>query len=176
MTADDVLSVITKDGYVDFVVDKNAAATALNTDGTYEVELKPIDYTVTIDGNGATSGGVAGGIFNIEQSFTVPENGFKRTGYKFVGWNTSADGKGDAFNAGDKIEYSKYQNNLTLYAQWEKIVLTLKFDKGAHGIGADSLYEEITLRFGESYTLPENRFTSNWYYEFTGWKLSLIHI
>lgn len=170
MTADDVLSVITKDGYVDFVVDKNAAATALNTDGTYEVELKPIDYTVTIDGNGATSGGVAGGIFNIEQSFTVPENGFKRTGYKFVGWNTSADGKGDAFNAGDKIEYSKYQNNLTLYAQWEKIVLTLKFDKGAHGIGADSLYEEITLRFGESYTLPENRFTSNWYYEFTGWK------
>ena len=170
MTADDVLSVITKDGYVDFVVDKNAAATALNTKGTYEVELKPIDYTVTIDGNGATSGGVAGGTFNIEKSFTVPENRFKKTGYKFVGWNTSADGKGDAFNAGDKIEYSKYKNNLTLYAQWEEIVLTLKFDKGAHGIGADSLYDKITLRFGESYTLPENRFTSNWYYEFTGWK------
>ena len=170
MTADDVLSAIKKDGYVDFVVDKNAAVDKLNTYGTYEVTLSPINYTVTIDGNNATSGGVAGGTFNIETSFTVPENGFKKTGYKFVGWNTSADGKGDAFNAGDKIEYSKYQNNLTLYAQWEKIVLTLKFDKGAYGIGADSLYDEITLRYGESYTLPENRFTSNWYYEFTGWE------
>lgn len=176
MEASDVLSVITRAGYVDYVVDKNAAATALNTNGTYEVALSPINYTVTIDGNGATSGEVNGGIFNIETSFTVPKHDtvpkdrFKKTGYKFVGWNTSADGKGDAFNAGDKIEYSKYQNNLTLYAQWEKIVLTLKFDKGAHGIGADALYDEITLRFGESYTLPENRFTSNWYYEFTGWE------
>lgn len=171
MTADDVLSVIKKEGYVDYVVDnKTEVADALNNNGTYAVILTPINYTVTIDGNNATSGGVAGGTFNIEQPLTVPGNSFKKTGYKFVGWNTSADGKGDAFNAGDKIEYSKYKNNLTLYAQWEKIVLTLKFDKGAHGIGADSLYDEITLRFGERYTLPENRFTSNWYYEFTGWE------
>lgn len=178
MQESDVLRAIKKDGYVDYyIVNKDEAATALNTEaGTYEVTLSPINYTVTIDGNNATSGGVAGGTFNIEQPFTVPgndtvpENRFKKTGYKFVGWNTSADGKGDAFNAGDKIEYSKYQNNLTLYAQWEKIVLTLKFDKGAHGVGADSLYDEITLRFGESYTLPANRFTSNWYYEFTGWE------
>ncbi len=170
MEASDVLSVITRAGYVDYVVDKDTAVVELNKEaGTYEVKLEPINYTVTIDGNGVT-GTVTGGTFNIETSFTVPENSFKKTGYKFVGWNTSADGKGDAFNAGDKIEYSKYKNNLTLYAQWEKIVLTLKFDKGAHGIGADSLYEEITLRFGESYTLPENRFTSNWYYQFTKWE------
>ena len=170
MEASDVLSVITRAGYVDYVVDKDTAVVELNKEaGTYEVKLEPINYTVTIDGNGVT-GTVTGGTFNIETSFTVPENSFKKTGYKFVGWNTSADGTGDAFNAGDKIEYSKYKNNLTLYAQWEKIVLTLKFDKGAHGIGADSLYEEITLRFGESYTLPENRFTSNWYYQFTKWE------
>ncbi len=171
MEASEVLSVITRAGYVDYVVDKDTAVVELNKEaGTYAVDLTPINYTVTIDGNNATSGKVTGGTFNIETSFTVPENSFKKTGYKFVGWNTSADGTGDAFNAGDKIEYSKYQNNLTLYAQWTKIVLTLKFDKGAHGIGADSLYEEITLRFGESYTLPENRFTSNWYYQFTKWE------
>lgn len=169
MEASDVLSVITRAGYVDYVVNKTEAADALNENGTYEVTFEPINYTVRIDGNGAT-GTVTGGTFNIETSFTVPENSFKKTGYKFVGWNTSADGTGDAFNAGDKIEYSKYQNNLTLYAQWEKIVLTLKFDKGAHGIGADSLYDEITLRIGESYTLPANRFTSNWYYQFTKWE------
>lgn len=170
MEASDVLSVITRAGYVDYVVDKNDAFDKLNTYGTYEVQLEPINYTVTINGNGATGESATGGTFNIEKPFEVPENSFKKTGYKFVGWNTSADGKGDAFNAGDKIEYSKYKNNLTLYAQWEKIVLTLKFDKGAHGIGADSLYDEITLRFGESYTLPANRFTSNWYYQFTKWE------
>ena len=40
-----------------------------------------------------------------------------REGYKFKGWNTKADGKGSIFNKDTKVT-----DNVTLYAQWEKVV------------------------------------------------------
>ena len=42
-------------------------------------------------------------------------NLFTRAGYSFKGWNTAADGKGTAYNAGALLPTSA---NLTLYAQW----------------------------------------------------------
>ena len=41
-----------------------------------------------------------------------------REGYKFTGWNTKADGKGNLFTAGQYIGITG--NDVTLYAQWEK--------------------------------------------------------
>lgn len=176
----DILAEITRVGYEDYLVNRTAAAEAFNgkykDDGTvevapvdsYNVTLTPIQYNVSYDGNGSTDGRLTAGTFSIEQSYIILGNEFKKTGYKFVGWNTKADGSGTSFVAGDKIEYSTYNNNLTLYAQWQEIVLTLKFAPGAQGSGA--IYDSITLRYGESYILPENRYTASWYYEFAGWE------
>lgn len=51
------------------------------------------------------------------ESVTIKENGFTRSGYSFVNWNTSWDGKGTSYNAG-----STYKGNgMTLYAQWKSI-------------------------------------------------------
>ena len=48
------------------------------------------------------------------ESVTIKANGFTRSGYSFVNWNTSWDGKGTSYNAGAK--YSG--NGISLYAQW----------------------------------------------------------
>lgn len=48
------------------------------------------------------------------QTFTHPTA--TRTGYKFTGWNTKADGTGTPYT-GSKISTS---TNMTLYAQWER--------------------------------------------------------
>ncbi|MCL1976365.1 MAG: InlB B-repeat-containing protein [Firmicutes bacterium] len=40
-----------------------------------------------------------------------------RTGYRFLGWNTRADGKGDPF-----ISSTIVLTSLTVYAQWEQII------------------------------------------------------
>lgn len=176
----DILAEITRVGYEDYLVNQTKAAEAFNgkykDDGTvevapvdnYNVTLTPIQYNVSYDGNGSTDGSLIGGTFSIEKSYAILENEFKKTGYKFVGWNTKADGSGTSFAAGDEIEYSTYNNNLTLYAQWQEIVLTLKFAPGAQGSSA--IYDSITLRYEESYTLPENRYTALWYYKFAGWE------
>lgn len=49
------------------------------------------------------------------ESVTIKANGFTRSGYSFVNWNTSSDGSGTSYNAGAK--YSG--NGLSLYAQWK---------------------------------------------------------
>ncbi len=43
-----------------------------------------------------------------------------RHGYRFTGWNTSADGTGDGYAPGDTIDLSTI-GNVTLYAQWAQV-------------------------------------------------------
>lgn len=49
----------------------------------------------------------------------VAESGFSREGYAFIGWNTAADGSGEAYQPGD--EFTLPPNGATLYAQWEEV-------------------------------------------------------
>lgn len=49
------------------------------------------------------------------ESVTIKANGFTRSGYSFVNWNTSSDGSGTSYNAGAK--YSG--NGISLYARWK---------------------------------------------------------
>lgn len=49
------------------------------------------------------------------ESVTIKANGFTRSGYSFVNWNTSWDGDGTSYNTGAK--YSG--NGISLYAQWK---------------------------------------------------------
>lgn len=46
--------------------------------------------------------------------FDLPTTNPTRTGYLFNGWNTKADGSGDAFTATTNVK-----NNMTVYAQWK---------------------------------------------------------
>ncbi len=60
--------------------------------------------------------------------------GFSRSGYHFVGWNTQADGKGQAYAAKDRVTVT---NNVNLYAQWEINTYTVSFaTNGGSAIGA----------------------------------------
>ncbi|MDR1799714.1 MAG: InlB B-repeat-containing protein, partial [Bifidobacteriaceae bacterium] len=42
--------------------------------------------------------------------------GFSRSGYRFMGWNTQADGQGQAYESG--AAYTMTDTSLTLHAQW----------------------------------------------------------
>ena len=56
----------------------------------------------------------------------LDNNNIKRNGYKFIGWNTNADGSGDDFKPEDTLVID---SNITLYAQWEKIKENVDKDK-----------------------------------------------
>ncbi len=84
------------------------------------------DITLTYDGNGSTDvpeaetksryANVHGAVTYQEAEF-IPEAESTRGGYRFVCWNTRADGKGESCGKGDVL---RPQENLTLYAVWEE--------------------------------------------------------
>ena len=77
-------------------------------------------YTVTYDGNGATSGNVPtdGTEYDADNNtVTVLGNtgNLAKEHYSFNGWNTKADGTGTGYVAGNTFTISA---NTTLFAQW----------------------------------------------------------
>ena len=62
---------------------------------------------------------------------------FSETGYQIIHWNTSADGSGVNFYAGDI--YST-DSSLTLYAIWEPLVYTITLNANGGGGGLGAMY------------------------------------
>ena len=78
----------------------------------------PKDTGLIYKANGGTGKDVIDG-GKVDEKKQVQDNMFTRSGYKFTGWNTAADGSGEACGAGDI--YTLDVNGGVLYAQWEKI-------------------------------------------------------
>ena len=74
-------------------------------------------YTVTYDANGATSGAVPAAPTDYPGGVQVPilgQNTLVRSGYAFLGWNSSPTGAGSLYAPG----YTFTSKTATLYAQW----------------------------------------------------------
>ena len=98
------------------------SSTIVKTSSNHDIYAKwaTNTYQVAFNANGGT-----GTMSN--QSFTygaaakaLTTNAFTRTGYTFIGWNTSADGQGDAYLDEEQVQNLTSTNNdvVTLYAQW----------------------------------------------------------
>ena len=84
-------------------------------------------------------------------------NQFTRTGYAFVGWNTSSYGTGTAYT--DQQTNITLAQNLTLYAQWAPVV-TLNDAGNEETTHPTAVNGTITLPDGANACKP---------YEFVGW-------
>ncbi len=77
-------------------------------------------YTISFDGNENTSGSMETLTVKSGESITLPENGFVKDGYKFVGWYTTKhDAFGKFYKNGATI--SDLTESITLRAQWKLI-------------------------------------------------------
>jgi uncharacterized repeat protein (TIGR02543 family) len=76
-------------------------------------------YALSYNGNGSDGGTVpAGGTYNYNSTVSAAVNTFTRTGYRFTGWNTAANGSGTVYAAGTNITIT---GDITLYAQWSLV-------------------------------------------------------
>ena len=74
------------------------------------------ETSVTLQPNGGT--GTAKVLETTDGSLTLPECDFTYEGYRFVGWNTKANGTGATYQPTAK--YTPTENPATLYAKWAK--------------------------------------------------------
>ncbi|MBB6633053.1 InlB B-repeat-containing protein [Cohnella thailandensis] len=87
---------------------------AVNEDLTLYAKWTPIPYTVTFDKNGGdTEASPASLTVNYGSSPGTLPTPPSRAGYRFLGWNTFADGSGTAFGAPTVVT-----GDITVYAQW----------------------------------------------------------
>ena len=77
----------------------------------------PPQVNVSYDANGGT-GTMKSITGDVERIIAIEQNGFARSGYTFIGWNTQADGKGTAYKPGDSFTLT--DKDTVLYAQWSK--------------------------------------------------------
>ncbi len=99
---------------------KNLTSTNGGTVTLY-AQWKPITYTIKFDGNKATSGSTASMSMTYDVAKNLTANGFTRTSYKFVKWNTKADGSGTNYTNKQSVKNLTTVNGatITLYAQWK---------------------------------------------------------
>lgn len=106
-------------------------------------------YSIVYNGNGSTSGKMTATTgCKYATSYKLKDNAFKRTGYKFTGWNTKKDGSGTSYanKASVKKLSSKSGGKITLYAQWKKVkyTITYKLNKGKNSSKNPSSYSVTT--------------------------------
>ena len=85
-----------------------------NVEDTPKTDEKPANYIVTFDANGG-KGTMPPQIFVADTPQPLNPNTFKRDGYVFTEWNTTADGKGVTYLS---ESYYSLTGDITLYAQW----------------------------------------------------------
>lgn len=169
-------------------VELNPAGTTIPVVVVYMVEENKVRF-VSYDGNGATGGSLpeiehinhadgATRISNVEklhsgESIEVKDSDLTKEGHVFDGWNTQADGKGTPYKAGDEITFEGLTADITLYAQWKKVVApttyTVSFDlDGGLYDGANTI-DDQTVEAGKPATALNSDLLTKDGYVFAGW-------
>lgn len=159
--------------YVD--VAKGTSAKSVNLVLTYTIrgssytKTVPISipalasYTITYNANGGT-GTMSASTKYYGTAITLRDNAFRKEGYTFQGWATSANG---SIAYANKASYTS-NSGATLYAQWKKdITLTYNANTGS---GAPSSETKTVWNSTTSatFTVPSQVPTKQ-YYKFSKW-------
>jgi uncharacterized repeat protein (TIGR02543 family) len=123
-------------------------------------------FTVTFDGNGATSWAVPMYITVTQPSSTVgvlPSTP-SREGYTFNGWTTGINGTGSKFNGTTVVDA-----NLTVYASWLINSYTLGFNVNGGNTTAPSAQTVQYNALAQPVTVPKHANSNGHPVEFRGW-------
>ena len=130
-----------------------------------KIKSNPITYQIKYNSNGG-SGTMANSIHNYDITKALSKNTLKKTGYVFIGWNTSLDGTGISYDDSEiVVNLTNINNNIiVLYAQWEVITYTVKYTPN----GTNGIEYSYTYYYNQTFSILNNPY-SKIGYTFKGW-------
>lgn len=137
-----------------------------NYNSTLYAVWDPNRFTVTLNANGGSFGGITTLTKFYGTSLTLPSEIPTRSGYVFLGWSANAMASSASYTAGSNFTLN---GNYILYAIWEKIpeTYTVYFNAngGTNAPGSVTKTENITLTLPSSIPVRTG-------YTFQGWATS----
>ena len=114
-------------------------------------------YTVKYDNNGGV-GTISNSTFTYNQTKSLTKNTFTKEGYKFLGWNTDKYSTKALYTDEQQVSNLTIKNNdtITLYAIWEEITYTVKYNanggaiKDVQSIEPDVNYDPLNIGIVEN--------------------------
>ncbi len=123
-------------------------------------------FTVVFNANDGT-GTTKTQTIAIDAETALAENTFARDNYRFIGWNTKADGTGTSYTNKESVLNLAAENaKVNLYAVWEQLY-TVSFDANG-GTGEMASVPNVK----GDYVLPENGFTAPESTRFKCWSVN----
>ncbi|MCB6752977.1 InlB B-repeat-containing protein, partial [Eubacterium callanderi] len=134
---------------------------------TLYAQWRANNYTIHFDGNTADGGSTPEQAMTYDQAASLTPNGYTKTGYTFMNWNTQRDGGGTAYTDGQNVSNlsSKEGDSVTLYAQWRANSYTIQYD-GNNADGGDMANQSMT--YDQAANLTANSYAKTGY-TFAGW-------
>jgi len=128
-------------------------------------------YTVTYNGNTNTSGSVpvdsSSPYLDGSNVKVLGNTGtLAKIGYKFIGWNTQANGFGRSYLSGQ--QFTIFTADITLYAQWT-IAFTVTYDKNASAASGSIIDQSSPYLPGSTVTVLSSTGFVNTGNKFDGW-------
>ena len=129
------------------------------------LNIREPQYTIVFNSNSGT-GSMSNQQFIYSVAQNLTSNSFIKTGYKFTGWNTEADGTGTGYTNSQSVDRLTEVDGdvINLYARWEPITYTVHFDANT---GTGTMTDQ-TFTYDVSNTLSSNSFTKSGFL-FDGW-------
>ena len=118
---------------------------------TVYAKWKPNTYYVKFNGNGNTGGSMSNQTFTYDTGQNLTANSFKRKGYSFQGWATSASGGVVYSNGQNKNLTTSNGGTVNLYAVWKANNYTLKYNANGGTVSPTSKSVTFNTAYG---TLP----------------------
>ncbi len=140
------------------------ASTTVTSNITVYAKWNSYSYTVTFDGQGATTAPVpASKVVSTPETTidTLPAPPI-RTGYIFGGWYTATNGGGSQFTAATTVT-----DNITVYAKWNSYSYTVTFDGQGATTAANPSSSAVISPATTIGTLPIPPLKTG--YNFSGW-------
>jgi uncharacterized repeat protein (TIGR02543 family) len=141
----------------------------LSADVTMHAQWTANTYTVSYNGNGGT-GTTTGSSHTYGLEGALATNGFTRTGYTFMGWNTQANGGGTSYADGVSVKNLSAENGatVTLYAKWTANTYTVTYD--GNGSSGGTVPGNTSHTYGTASALAANSGNlAKTGYTFAGW-------
>ena len=143
-------------------IDSVASGSTMTVTASYTIPALPT-YTIKFNANGGT--GAPSSQSKLHGStITLSSTKPTRTGYSFLGWNSSSTATSATYSAGGKFTANL---NTTLYAVWKANTYTVSFDANG-GIGApgsQTKTHDVSLTLSSTIPTRTN-------YNFLGWGTS----